>query len=377
MTPPVVVKAEATDLEKGKTGTITDHQPEKRPYAPPRKPVRSARSQRVEMQSIDTRSGEKPRSWLEQVDMKQKFNRGDVENLRYLGTLLANCEMDAKLSKNCIVSLNKVRQRLHQMEFFDFLSPVVIKKSRILAESFGLPRIFKDSQSLLYPWDIQADARALYNRLMQGILDPHLLRGIDSTRRKRGDGKSTVAHTLQKDCLFRIPCNVVGENGLVNGQWWPLQICAMRDGAHGEMEAGIHGQPNNGAFSVVLSSGGYDDRDEGDRILYCGTSGSEGKATAGTRYLLDTYRTGNPVRVLRSGALPASNPWAPPKGLRYDGLYEILAYEILDVATAMHRFTLRRRAGQDPIRFKGVEARPSVEESAEISKIRGLLGLSS
>ena len=40
----------------------------------------------------------------------------------------------------------------------------------------------------------------------------------------------------------------------------------MRDGAHGEIEAGIHGQPGKGAYSIVLSGSGYSDIDEGNTL---------------------------------------------------------------------------------------------------------------
>lgn len=46
---------------------------------------------------------------------------------------------------------------------------------------------------------------------------------------------------------------IVGHNGLTVGQWWPFQICALRDGAHGSMMSGIAGGENEGAFSIVVS----------------------------------------------------------------------------------------------------------------------------
>jgi len=143
----------------------------------------------------------------------------------------------------------------------------------------------------------------------------------------------------------------------------PFQICALRDGAHGEIEAGIHGQAGKGAFSIVLSSGGYADVDEGDNLKYCGTAGSEHQPTPGTLLLKDSVKFGTPVRVLRSWQLPASNKYRPAKGLRYDGIYDLVgAPKILDEETVMHQFTLRRRAGQDPIRYQGAELRPTEEE---------------
>lgn len=143
----------------------------------------------------------------------------------------------------------------------------------------------------------------------------------------------------------------------------PLQICALRDGAHGEIEAGIHGQVGKGAYSIALSSGGYADVDEGDFIKYCGTAGSDCQPTAATLLLKESVKFRTPVRVLRSAALPASSKYRPAKGLRYDGLYEMVGDpEVLDDETAMHRFTLRRRAGQNPIRYQGAETRPTIEE---------------
>ena len=149
----------------------------------------------------------------------------------------------------------------------------------------------------------------------------------------------------------------------------------MRDGAHGEIEAGIHGQVGKGAYSIVLSSGGYSDVDDGITIKYCGTSGAEGKPTAGTMLLKESIKLRSPVRVLRSSALPATNNYRPSKGLRYDGLYDVQSFTILDVKTEMHQFMLTRQPEQDSIRFEGVGTRPTAEQLHEYAKIRQLLGL--
>lgn len=101
----------------------------------------------------------------------------------------------------------------------------------------------------------------------------------------------------------------------------------------------------------------------------------DAKPSAGTLHLKDSCKYKTPVRVLRSSALPAPNPYRPAKGVRYDGLYDVVKYEILDAETAMHRFTLSRCDGQESIRYQGFEKRPTDEELAEYSKIRALLGL--
>lgn len=261
------------------------------------------------------------------------------------------------------------------MEFYDFLSGVLISKSRIL-EDEGLPAIF-EAPSSLFPWDIRADSRMLYQKWAIGQLDPHLFRGIDDKKVTKSDGKIVKSRRFASNYAERVSPNYIGEGNLVNGMWWPLQFCAMRDGAHGETEAGIHGQIGSGAYSIVVSNGGYSNIDEGSILKYCGTSGALGEPSMGTKLLMETFVMKHPIRVLRSASLAQSNPYRPAKGLRYDGLYEITGFEVLDAATAMHRFSLKRCDGQDPIRHQGVEARPTGEELAGYAKIRKLLGFSS
>ncbi|KAH0556107.1 hypothetical protein GP486_005960 [Trichoglossum hirsutum] len=351
-----------------------------RPFAPPKKPPRKGRRPvDNEIETIETRTTTNPASFYDNVDMRAKYNRGDLIAVSNINGLIKNCQKTKERYGNADPrDFANIRKRLHQMEFYDFLSPVIIKKSKVLDDDAGLPQIFSDPGGVDFPWDIKADALTLYLRWLKGVLDPHLLRGIDTER--KGTGAKHTGHKLRKDYLGIVSCSVWGENNLQNGQWWPLQICAKRDGGHGEIEGGIHGQTGKGAFSVVLSNGGYDDRDEGDRIFYCGTSGSGGEPSAGTSRLLEThrfYKSGDPhpVRVIRAAKLPKENRYRPNKGLRYDGLYDVISYEVLHAETAMHRFELKRRPGQDPIRFLGVEARPTDEEVAEFVKIRGLLGL--
>lgn len=79
-------------------------------------------------------------------------------------------------------------------------------------------------------------------------------------------GKKKTSYSLDKAYTEKKSSNVAGHNNLTNGQWWPLRICALRDGAHGEQEAGIHGQTGKGAFSVVVAAGGYADKDHGEVI---------------------------------------------------------------------------------------------------------------
>ena len=265
----------------------------------------------------------------------------------------------------------KLRKRLHEMEFFDFVSGVLLRKSKVLDED-GLEAIFTNRLTT-YPWDIRADALLLYGKWRNGILDPHLLRGIDTKYGKDSKQHKFTSRNIDKGYLDRVSSNYIGSGKLINGQWWPLQICALRDGAHGDIEGGISGMPGLGACSVVVSGGGYANIDEGDILKYCGTSGKNGELSAGTKLLKESFDKESDIRVLRSASLNAKNLFRPCKGLRYDGLYQITGFEILDIDTAMHRFRLCRCQGQDPIRCSGVEQRPTDQELAEYAKIKSLV----
>ena len=87
--------------------------------------------------------------------------------------------------------------------------------------------------------------------------------------------------------------------------------------------------------------------------------------------MLDSQTKKLPVRVLRSKN--KKNKYAPKDGLRYDGLYDIVAHEILSAKTAMYRFSLRRQEGQDPIRYRGPEVRPTIYELKEKETIQHLV----
>lgn len=130
------------------------------------------------------------------------------------------------------------------MEFYEFLSGVIVKKSRVL-ESEGLPQIFEDQRDI-FPWDLKADAETLFIRWMTSCLDPHLLRGIETTKGKLASGLKRSSHKLLRAYAYRRSANVIGNNNLSNGTWGPSRICALRDGAHGEQEAGISGQTGKG-----------------------------------------------------------------------------------------------------------------------------------
>ena len=335
----------------------------KRPFAPPKKAAKKAGT---------TKS-------TQTLNNRVILHRGNLQALKHFRTLVNEAEVQC--AKQDIPQVfENLRTRLHVMEFYGFLSDpdaeALIQQSKVLDDDEGLPAVcFRSALTgVRYPIDIRLDCRALFFRWKNGNYNPHLLRGINSTTSKTQDDKSTRHHKVDPNYPFKIDCSYFGPGELEIGQWWPMQLCAMRDGAHGETEAGIHGKPDQGAFSIVVSGGGYSNIDNGDTLEYCGTSGSKSFPTTNTNHMLKSFRDGNQIRVLRSSSLRADNPYRPAKGLRYDGLYIIDSFVILDEDTAMHRFKMTRIRGQNPIRCQGIGARPNEEELSQFAKIKELFG---
>lgn len=54
-------------------------------------------------------------------------------------------------------------------------------------------------------------------------------------------------------------------------------------------------------------------------------------------------------------------------------MYKITHKELLSADTAMYRFTLQRLSNQDPIRYQGVEMRPTQQELKQLKEVRELL----
>ena len=180
--------------------------------------------------------------WYESVDLKQPYSRGDLQDLKYLNTLVKNARKDAADGKDLTQAFRKISQRLQQMEFYTSLSPILIIKSGLLDDE-GLRIIFENRvRGIDFPFYLRADADILYRKWISGEIDPHLFRGIVTKKGTAKEDKAFKSHSLQPDFPGKVSCNYVGAGNLVTGQWWPLQMAAKRSGAHGEVEAGIHGQ---------------------------------------------------------------------------------------------------------------------------------------
>ncbi|EFR04420.1 hypothetical protein MGYG_07427 [Nannizzia gypsea CBS 118893] len=319
------------------------------------------------------KSFSKPKSMSQRHEYISKrrqteISRSNSEILEIL-PLIKKIEAGADLER----SIARLRDRIHFLEVYEIPeSSIESIKAKFLEPQNGLPSIIRNHN--LIPWDIRLDCHAILKRMEKGNFNVDISRGILTKRTFRENGRSSVSRVLDKNYPFKESAFVIGDNHLRNGQWFPWQICALRDGAHGDIEGGISGNKLTGAVSIVLSSSGgggnqmYADVDQGDTVWYCGTRGKNGEVSANTALLLEAANRKSDIRVLRSSKLPKVNPYRPSEGIRYDGLYNICDYEILDQQTALHRFKLERVKGQTPIRYKGPEIRPTTREVEELRK---------
>ncbi|KAL8710135.1 MAG: hypothetical protein Q9220_005218 [cf. Caloplaca sp. 1 TL-2023] len=336
-----------------------------RPHAPPLYVANKRKQSILDKTVVNTRRTQYPASYY-QSHGQSNIRRSDIQTMKYVVTLVDNC-LHAS-NKDIDTELSILRRRLHQVGFYDYLNDELVTISRVL-QKCGLPAVL--DHPAIFPWDVRADALALINNFQVGQFDPDLLRGIITKRGTNAKNTSFKSHSLDKEYPFKASSDYVGEGRLVNGQWWPLQICTIRDGAHGIPEGGIYGQPKKGAYSVIVSGGGYSDVDDGDTIQYCGTSGQPGQPTAATYRMIESSRSHNTIRVLRSASVKSK--YRPSRGYRYDGLYTVTATEILDEGTSMYRFTLERCPGQDPIRYEGVEKKPTGTEEYYYEQLRNVI----
>ncbi|MCJ1466305.1 hypothetical protein MMC07_004924 [Pseudocyphellaria aurata] len=167
--------------------------------------------------------------------------------------------------------------------------------------------------------------------------------------------------------------NVIGHNKLSVGDWWPLQICALRDGAHGARISGIAGSKANGAFSIVIS-GHYEhlDADRGDTLYYSSSQALQNEdpenpiISMHTEAMRLSFRYRRPLRVLRCSR--SSSPYSPSQGIRYDGLYTITGEEtVLNTRGGAYiRFRLERDHDQAAMDLK----RPTPQEKRLCEQVR-------
>jgi len=168
---------------------------------------------------------------------------------------------------------------------------------------------------------------------------------------------------------------VFGHNGIKVGTWYPRQLVAVFNGAHGDIEAGISGDAGNGAFSIVVS-GKYDDldKDEGEVLRYSADGSHKNtdpkeiaRTSNKTVALQRSLETQKPVRVLRSHS--GKSRYYPSVGIRYDGLYRVVKvqYPFNQYGGKFEQFVLEREDGQGNIRV--LRFRPNAQEIRDEARI--------
>jgi putative restriction endonuclease len=107
-------------------------------------------------------------------------------------------------------------------------------------------------------------------------------------------------------------------DGVPIGTTFPDRRALLDAGVHRQLQAGIAGSAAEGADSIVVS-GGYEDDDFGDLIIYTGQGGNDPvtkrqvadqRLSLGNAALAESCRKGLPVRVIR-GRNPAVSTRRP------------------------------------------------------------------
>lgn len=301
---------------------------------------------------------------IPQKKLKQAAGKRDIDaKLEQVKNLIKQCK---EMHENPEIGrvFDRIRDEIHDLVFLQ-VTDIALRRKRMLHDDSGIPQLFDGE--IAFPWDIQADARELYNRWALSVFSVDLLRGIIKRPTTAGN-RST--DRIDPTYPGKLKADYYDKGSLVNGQWWPTQLCTVRDGAHGSPQGGIYATKGKPAYSIVLSGGNhYQDRDDGDEVWYSGTDGKDGKPSDNTQSLMLNISTGKPVRLIRSHNLTAG-VHRPPRGFRYDGCYEVLSYTVLNSTKMSCLFHLTRKEGQDPIRSRGKEMRPTAAEIREYDKFK-------
>ena len=179
---------------------------------------------------------------------------------------------------------------------------------------------------------------------------------------------------------------VLGHNDHTPGAWWPYLGAAHFHGAHGSSQAGITGDPDRGAYSIVVSpSSVYRElnEDRGTDLWYSAdkstknTSAAKTETSNPTRSLETSWKNGKPVRVLRKAPNkpdPRSRAIYPTVGFRYDGLYKVVDRKIghNKLGGAFKLFKLERLPDSDNagVSWEDVQKYPTKEQRRQFMQIK-------
>ncbi|GFO08488.1 E3 ubiquitin-protein ligase uhrf1-like [Plakobranchus ocellatus] len=175
-----------------------------------------------------------------------------------------------------------------------------------------------------------------------------------SSTSNRDWGKGMACVGRSKVCTIVASTHYGAIPGIEVGTLWKFRVQVSEAGVHRPHVAGIHGREDDGAYSLVLSGGYEDDKDDGEEFFYTGSGGrdlSGNKRTAeqscdqtltrmnkalakNCNAPVDTkkgavakdWKGGKPVRVVRNCKLRKHSSFAPEEGNRYDGIYKVVTY---------------------------------------------------
>jgi hypothetical protein len=171
---------------------------------------------------------------LDERELKKRRPQ-EIIALEALKTCITRCEdAEKKRDPGALQKLHEeLRNHVHKAEVTLRMDRAKAKVSRILTTQNGLPRIFSGHGE--FPHDLKADAFQVYSRCWCGNFDQDLLRGIIIKKGKDRNGDK-IDPEYRK--LYPTTAKFYGDDGFVLGQWWPTQLCAVRDGAHGAAQGG-------------------------------------------------------------------------------------------------------------------------------------------
>lgn len=303
------------------------------------------------------------RGRLEPADRSRKVQLQKIKS--HISRAIEACR--AGNQAKYVEELDHIRTQLHDFEYMKEITQLVMKDSGLLTMTSGLPQLFlRRRDGFSFPFDIVADAKALHRKWCRADFDPDIMRGLLS-----GTGKNRKVNSLDPNYPHRLNGDFIGSGDLVSGQWWPVLIAALRDGAHNASQAGIC-WGKQGVTSILVAGKYPEDEDNGDEIIYTGTEGTSGDATEATKQLLAVVGKQKPVRVIRSSEL--TSQYSPEEGYRYDGLYDVVESTLLDRQKSHYKFRLLRCPDQDPIRWTGIGARPTPQDKFAYHTHKRLLG---
>lgn len=120
--------------------------------------------------------------------------------------------------------------------------------------------------------------------------------------------------------------------GIQEGDYFENRQALRAAGIHLATQAGIDGNKQVGAPSIILNGGYVDDYDNGNEVLYTGHGGNDPNSkrqtsnqsweARGNKALIVSEMHGLPVRVTRGAE--HKSPYSPKNGYKYGGLFTVV-----------------------------------------------------